>query len=205
MPSPSLKISLATSSTCDNITVVDATADYGGGTVTIASVTSNVIVVNLSGGSYLTFTFTIASNVITAATLGLSGATPVSILGSLASTVWPFVATPFSIWRNYGVVIPALSDSVVEIDYTIAGSGFNYTTSSTVLITCVGICCCLSKMSQAIDIECDCSEDAIWNYLRASTYLEVAQMATQIGNTERAQLALDKAIALCNCENCSGC
>lgn len=201
MPSPTLAITLTTSATCDNITVADATADYGAGTVTTASITGSTIVVNLTGGAYLTFTFTVASNVITAATLGLSGATATSILSSLASTVFPFVATPFSIWRAYGVTVPAFADGVVNVVYTISGAAYSvgYTTSATVLVPCVSACCCVNSMALSIDPECDCN-DCLWGYLKADTYLNLAAMNTQIGNTTRAALFLTKAEALCDCD-----
>ena len=202
MPSPTLAITLTTSATCDTITLVDATADYGGGTVTTASITGCVITVNLSGGSYLTYTFTVAANTITAATLGISGATATSILSELASTVFPFVATPFDLWADYGVTVPTFADGVVEVDYTISGSGYAYTTSSTVTVPCVSLCCCITTMAQSIDPTCDC-EDCIWNYLKADTYLNLAIINTEIGNTDRAQLFLDKAASLCDCTNCN--
>ena len=205
MASPTLAITLTTSATCADITVTDATADYGVPTVPTSGITSCVIVVTLSGGSYLTFTFTIAANVITAATLGLSGATATSILSSLASTVFPFVATPFSIWRDYDVTVPEFADGVVDVTYTIAGTDSNgiaytgYTTSAAVLVPCVSACCCVNAMALAIDPNCDC-EDCIWNYLKADTYLNLAALNTQIGNTTRAALFLTKAETLCDCD-----
>jgi len=202
MASPTLAITLTTSSTCDDITITDSTSDYGGGTVTTASITGCVVVVTLSGGSYLTFTFTVASNVITAATLGLSGATATSILSELASTVFPFVASPFSIWRSYGVTTPDFSDGVIDVTYTISGSGYSYTTSSTKLVRCVTLCCALQTMGQAIDPS-DCCEDCLWEYLKAEAYSDLAVMSTNIGNTTRAALLLTKSQALTEC-NCGG-
>jgi len=205
MASPTLAITLTTSATCDDITVTDSTADYGVPTVPTSGITSCVIVVTLSGGSYLTFTFTIAANVITAATLGLSGATATSIQSELASTVFPFVASPFSIWRDYDVTVPDFADGVVDVTYTIAGLDSNevaytgYTTSAAVLVPCVSACCCVNQMGLAVDPTCSC-EDCIWNYLKADTYLNLAAMNTQIGNTTRAALFLAKAEALCDCE-----
>src|SRR3972149_2669466 len=115
------------------------------------------------------FSFTIASNVITAATLGLSGATATSILSTLASTVFPFVATPFSIWTDYGVTVPAFADGVVEVIYTISGSGYNYTTSKAKTVLCSELCCCLQKKGQSINPE-TCCEDCLWDSLKAQPY-----------------------------------
>jgi len=204
MAAPNLTITLTTSDTCDDIELADSTSDYGGGTVTTASITGCVIVVNLSGGQYMTFTFTILTNVIQTATLGLNGETAVSILSSLESTVFPFVATPFEIWRDYDVEVPEFADQVVEVDYTITGSGYSYTTSLAVTVPCVSLCCCITTMGQSIDPECDCCEEKIWAYLKADTYLTLAIMNTEIGNTDRAQLFIDKASVLCEDTDC-GC
>lgn len=202
MSAPTLAISLTTSSDCTGMSLKDTTADYGGGTVTVNSVTSVIVTVNIAGGSYFTYTFTVSSGTITAATLSLSGATPTNILASLVSTVWPFVTTQLPLWGSYGVTLPDFADGVVEVNYEIIGSGFDYTTSAAQLIPCV-TCCCVTKMGQKLDPSCDC-KDCIWDYLLADTYLQIAKFATQVGNTDRAQLALDKAAALCDC-NCSDC
>lgn len=214
-----LAITLAVNSTCTTMTVTDSTGTYDVTTNPLgyglpsgaasADVTSLVIVVNLPGGSYFTYTFTIALNVISAATLSLSGGTATNILASLVSTVFP--VTSFDLWGSYGVTLPAFEDGVIEVDYTIGGfvpdgdasTAFNYTTSSSMLVPCT-TCCCVQKMALAIDPDCACSNEAMWNYLRASTYLEIAKFNTQIGKNEVAQSALTKAGEICNCADC-GC
>lgn len=205
MPSPTLLLTPTTSATCTDITITDSTADYGAGTVTVNECTGLVMVVTLSGGSYLTFTFTLVNGVITVATLGLSGATPVSILAKLASTVFPLSA--FSIWRAYGVTVPTFTDGVVNVTYTITGThgglAFSYTTSKAQTIICSSLCCCLQKSNQNIDLDCE-DEDAMWNYLKSDLFSTIAVFATQVGNTTRAQLAIDKATEICNC-GCSDC
>lgn len=200
-----LDINLTVSDTCGTMTLTDTTADYGGsGKITVNNVTSVVIVVNLAGGSYFTYTFTVLNGTITAATLGLSGATPTNILSKLASTVWPFVATPFDLWKDYGVTLPDFADGVVEVDYIVAGNvfevTFNYTTSKTLLVTCVSSECCIEEMGQKVDVNCECSDDSIWNFLRADTYLTLAKFAASKGNVSRATLLLNKANDLCFCE-----
>ena len=214
-----LAITLAVNSTCTTMTLTDSTGTYDvttnplgyglPGGIASADVTSLVIVVNLPGGTYFTYTFTIVANVITAATLSINGGTATNILASLLSTVFPL--TSFDLWNGYGVTLPTFDDGVIEVDYTIGGTNnaygssqtFNYTTSSTILVPCE-TCCCVEKMALAIDPDCSCSEDSMWNYLRASTYLEVAKYNTHIGKTAVAQTALDKAGEICNCKNC-GC
>lgn len=206
-----LAIQLTTSSTCSTITLKDTTADYGGaGKITINSVNSVIIKVNLSGGSYMLYTFTVSSGTITAATLSLSGATATNILSHLTSTVWPFVATQFDLWGSYGVTLPTFADGVVGVEYTVAGldpndgtTPFSYTTSSSVLVFC-DACCCLQKLFLAIDPDCPCSEESICNALTADAYLQAAKYNVQVGNNTRAQTALDKATSLCS-GGCSDC
>jgi len=214
-----LAITLAVNSTCTTMTVTDSTGTYDVTTNPLgyglpsgaasAYVTSLVIVVNLPGGTYFTYTFTIALNVISAATLSISGGTATNIFANLLSTVFPL--TSFDLWNGYGVTLPTFGDGVVEVDYTIGGTVpdgdaaqfFNYTTSGTMLVPC-SACCCIQKMALAIDPDCSCSEESMWNYLRASTYLEVAKFNTNIGKTAVAQIALTKAQEICDCSDC-GC
>lgn len=214
-----LAITLAVNSTCTTMTVTDSTGTYNvttnplgyglPGGIATTDVTSLVIVVNIEGGTYFTYTFTIAANVITAATLSISGGTATNIFTNLLSTVFPLTA--FDLWNGYGVTLPTFEDGVIEVDYTISGSAtsgdtavaFNYTTSSAMLVPCE-TCCCVQKMALAIDIDCACSDEAMCNFLRASTYLEIAKFNTQIGKTAVAQQALTKAKEICDCAGC-GC
>lgn len=213
-----LTITLTVNTTCENITLKDTTGVYDAttnplgygmpGGIATSDVNTIIIVVNLSGGVYLTYTFTIVAGNITAATLGISGATPTSILASLSSAVWyTLMSGGFGLFTDYGVTLPTFADGIYEVDYTVKGTSsdtlFNYTTSVTKLVMC-DACCCVSKMGVNIDPECNCSEDALWNFLKADAYLQVAKFATQVGNTDRAQLALDKATNLCDC-GCSDC
>ena len=206
MAAPNLAITLTVNSTCSDMTITDSTSDYGGGTITTASVTGVVIVVTLSGGTYLTYTFTVASNVITAATLGVSGATPASILSELEVALWPFWngvggELPFKIWRDYGITVPEFEDGVIDVTYTITGSGYSYTTSAATTVPCVSTYCCVAKMGQAIDPSCQC-EDCMWKFIKDYAHLTLANMSTNIGNTDRAAKHLTKASELCDCSDC---
>ncbi len=217
-----LAITLAVNSTCTTITVTDSTGAYNvttnplgyglPGGIATTDVSSLIVTVNIQGGSYFTYTFTIdtTDGSVTAATLSLSGGTATNIFASLPATVFPLSA--FDLWGSYGVTLPTFGDGIIEVDYTIGGSvasgdlpaqDFNYTTSGSMLVPCSG-CCCVQKMGLAIDPDCACSNEAMWNYLRASTYLEIAKFNTQIGKNAVAQSALTKAQEICDCEGC-GC
>lgn len=201
LPRVNLSISLTTNDACTGMSLADTTSDYGqGGNAGVNDVAFSIITVNLPGGSYFTYNFTIASGIITAATLSVGGSTPTNILALLITDVWPFTA--FNLWGSYGVVLPTFSDGVIKVDYTISNPDpsfhFSYTTSETVLIDCA-VCQCITEMGQKMDPKCACEDNSMWDFLRASTYLEVAQMQVNIGNSIRAQLSLDKATNLCKC------
>ena len=61
-----------------------------------------------------------------------------------------------------------------------------------------------SKMALAIDADCECADDSIMAYLRASTYGKVAKFTMQVGQVDKATEAFNKAVALCDCSGC-GC
>lgn len=204
MARPTLAITLEVDSTCEELLLNDTTANYGAPTVTLNSVTGLVVVLNYSDGSYLTFTFTIVNQVITACTLGVSGATATAITSELESTVWPLV--DFNFFFDYGVDVPEFTDMVYTADYTITGgsgdTAFSYTTSATIVRTC-DVCCCITESFQAVDPNC-IDEDCLFKKIMADTYLKIAGFSANVGNTDRAQLALTKAIDMCNCE-CEDC
>lgn len=211
-----LSIELTNATDCSDITLTDDTGTYptaseGYGLpsgIAVNDVSSLIITVNMGGGIYITYTCIVSSGVITSCLLSINGGTGTQIVMLLASTTFP--VTDFSLFsEDYGVTLPELEDSIVEVDYNITGvSGegevFNYLTSASTLISC-STCCCADKLLLSIDPDCQCSDKKMQQYLRVSTYLEVAAMNMDIGKNEQALEALNKAIALCNCNGCSGC
>lgn len=216
-----LSIELTVNNACTDVFCTDDTGSYNASTnpdgyglptgATSASVTGLVIVVTLSDGSYLTYTFTIASNVISACTLSLSGGTATAITSELASTVFPL--TNFSLFdEDYLDDMPTLGNDIVNVDYTITGridpvsadTAYSYTTSQAKLVECE-ICCCVTTTGAELDLACcDCNSDELWNFILMDTYLTIASYATNVGNVDNAKIALDKAIAACDC-GCGDC
>lgn len=209
-----LSIALTNATDCSDITLTDDTGLYPTATegyglpsgITVNNVTGLVITVNISSGIYFTYTCVVASGVINSCLLSVNGGTGTEIVSLLASTTFP--VTDFSLFSaDYGVTLPTLEDSIVEVDYNITGGSgedtFNYLTDQSVMVTC-GICCCLQKALLEIDVNCSCSDEKLQNYLRASTYLEVAEGLMDIGKNDEALIALNKSIELCNCGGC-GC
>lgn len=179
----------------------------------VNDVTSVVVVLRYSSlGTYLTYTFTVASGTITAATLAMGTATATDILAELASTTWPFVSpTLFELTADYGVTIPSVTDGVYETEYTISGTAsdsgtptaFSYTTSEQFVLACTAKCC-ISKLYAALDPSCACCDEAQDKADEAYTWLQVAYAAAEYGDTTKAVAALKKAQELCDC-GCSGC
>ncbi len=208
---PNLEIDVTVGADCSGFTIADVTDNYAL-TITVNTVTSLVIVVtNQSEGWYLTYTFTIASGTITAATLGVSGATATSILSELSSTAWPFVTAvnEFDATADYGVTIPELTDGIYQIEYTIAGTtegdageAYSFTTSEQPVLAC-DLCCCIDNLfieSAGCDCGCDKGERA----MKARYYATLAKYAAGRGDTDLAVNNFEKAQSLCD-GNCQGC
>lgn len=210
MARPTLAITLTQSDDCTTITLADTTADYGGGTVTTASVQSVVInVVNESTEAYFTYTFTVSSNVISAATVSLNGGTATSILAEMSSTAWPFITdvNEFDLWGDYDVTLPDFEDGVYQVDYTITrttATAFTYTTSEMTIRDC-DVCCCLAEKYTALEPDCDCADEKQKFADKINAFLVSANYAAQKGMTTKAVENLQYAIDLCDCENCGGC
>lgn len=210
MARPTLTIATEINEACDTMTLWDTTADYGGGTVTTASVESVVIVVrNKTTGTYFTYTFTVGTNVISAATLSLDGGTATNILAELASTAWPFIVdvNEFDLWADYGVTLPDFDDAVYQPEYTISrttATAYSYTTSVAVLKDC-DTCCCISGKFAALDPNCNCSSAALDLAIQADTWLKTARAAAAMGDVTKAVAALTKADETCNCSDCADC
>ena len=205
MARPTLTIETEINEACDTMNLWDTTADYGGGTVTTASVESVVIVVNnKSTGTYFTYTFTVGTNIITAATLSLDGGTATDILAELSSTAWPFIVdvNEFDLFADYGVTLPDFTDGVYQPEYSIirtTATAFNYTTSVATLKDCT-TCCCISGKFAALDPNCGCSSKALDLAIQADTWLKTARAAASMGDVTKAVEALAKADELCNCD-----
>jgi hypothetical protein len=148
------------------------------------------------------FDFTIASSVITAATLTDLNGTVTNILADLDSTVFPFV--DFSITKDYGVTIPTVIDGYYTWDYTIAGvsggESFSYTTSDSFTSDCT-VNCCIEDKYATLDSECGCFDDKRKDLINSEIFLWGSRFAMNVGQDEKAQGFLDKANELCN-KNC---
>lgn len=206
MARPTLTISATQNEACTTITLADTTADYGGGTVTTASVQEVVVVVNnKSTETVFTYTFTVSSNVITAATASLDNGTEVDILSELSTTAWPFIVdvNELDLWATYtDFTQPDFGDAVLQIEYTITrtdATAYSYTTSVAEMVTC-DICCCVSKMWADLDPDCSCSDSAMDKASQADTWLQVALASADMGDVTKAVNALKKAQAICDCD-----
>jgi len=214
---PDVSIDLEVSNSCDSLLLTDDTGTYNVTTnplgyglpsgPAVNDVTGLTIVLTFdTQDTYITFDFTIASGVITAATLSVAGATAVDILSELASTTWPL--TDFDFFRDYGVTIPAFELGVHSVDYTISGlvspASFSFTTSKSILNEC-SVNCCIQQKFAGIDVSCGCSNKEVLTAMVARGYLMAATYAAQSGDTANAVLALNKANELCDAEGDCGC
>ena len=154
----------------------------------------------------ITFTFTIATHVITNATLPDLDGTITDITSLLESTVFPL--TNFDITLDYGVTLPTLADGITKWDYTISGldadlETFEYTTSDEALITCSADCCVENSYLE-IDTNCGCFDAKIKKIITSEVLLQGAKYAMNVGQDSKAEDMLAKAKEICD-SNCSDC
>lgn len=205
MAAPNITPVVTTNTTCDGLVFNDDTV-YAGSDIASTDVNQATIRINYSTlGTYIEYVFTINTNVITAATLSVAGATPVNIFAELTSTVFPFVN--FDLSADYGVTIPTVEDGVYYTTYLVANTGigpigFSYTGTQEILVNCA-TCCCITHMFQEIDPNCGCDDKKWSTAMRAFSYMKAAQFSTEIGNVDNAVSALNKASEIC--ENGCGC
>ena len=150
---PNLNISVSILTGCTGLELTDNTGDYDAVTnpygyglptgPTIDDVTEVTITNTYNSlGTDAEYVFTVALGVITAATLSLGGVTPVNILASLDSLVWPpEAANPLNLTQTWGTVeMPTFADDVFKTEYTISGEtvGLEAFTFTSVTYTPVG-------------------------------------------------------------------
>lgn len=221
---PSLSIENTVNDQCTSFTLADTTGQYNvttnpegyglpGGPLSNDVTGLEVVVKNLSTGTYFTYTFTILLGVVQTCTLSLNGGTPTDISTEVGAAAWPFVqdVSEFDLYADYGVTLPDFADAAFQVEYTISGSAldggvstpFSYTTSETFLVDC-DTACCISKMYAALDPTCNCSESAQKLADEAYSWLQTARNASEYGDTDKSVAALKKASDMCNC-NCKDC
>lgn len=193
----------------ENLYMQDATGSYsasnpggyGAPNATSASMTSSSIVVNINGVA-VTYSFTLASNVVTAATVTLGSGTPIDILADLDSTVWPFVdANPFNITPSYwDDSLPTLEDVNYNVRYTVS-NGTPVSTTDNYMYTFNTACCISQSLTQANMND----REGLVNKLIPFAYMLVAQYNSAAGSITAANAAINKAYSLCNNDSVSGC
>lgn len=152
------------------------------------------------------FTFTVVSNIITAATLTNLNSVVTDILANLESTAFPLVDFQVNL-ADYGVTFPSLSDGIVNWDCTISGvsasQSFSYTTSDGQLSDCI-VNCCIENKYIALDPSCGCIDDKIKTIIMSEIFLWGARYSMNVGQDDKTDNFIAKANELCNanCEDC---
>lgn len=221
---PTVTISITIPSACTSFVLTDTTGVYSatntGGYNTAVNIPSSAVQtvkvrVYQYGATVPTlFTFTVLTNVVTAATCTKPDGTVTNILADLSNTAWPFTgASAFNILGTYLGFASGqkLSDQVWTIAYEIIGvysnGGIDYdfdlTTSNDELVSC-NTCCCVKKMAANLKTNCCECGDALMRYLKANAMLESAEACADIGEYDSAQKAIMKASELCD-QSCTSC
>lgn len=187
----------------------DNTGGYGlpGGAPSSAVTSFSIVLSFTSLPVDVTYSFTVASNVITAATATLASGTPVNILSELVSTTFPFTsANPFQLNGDYGLELPELEDMVYEVTYQIDGTytleAFDYETSIQTLYN-YNTYCCLSKAYTNLQLS-NLNPNEMSPIMIADGYMKTAIAANGDGLTDMANDYIQRAKALCDTLDC-GC
>lgn len=220
-----LSINVYVNDTCDNLILIDTTGNYsvtnpfGYGSpngVAINDVDELIITLNYTPLLVsAVYTFTIVNGTITAATIAFDGATPPeNILSQLISTIFPFTTTNiFTFFQTYinslaaTVVLPSIEDGAYGISYNITGSAldtgvptpFDYTTTDMTLMACATNCC-INEAFSAVDVNCDCGDAKAKIARTAQDYRDIAQLAVEVEDSDRANTFINKAKAICDCD-----
>lgn len=197
-----LTIELSTDAACENLMLEDTTT-YGGSNPASSTINGAIIVVEYTLlGTSVTYTLTVSSNVVTAATMTLGSATPVDILANLASTVFPFTsANPFALTDvDYDDTMPEFQDQVYNITYTVEFVGDpDGVTTGTCLTTCTTSCCIADKLRTG-----DVSDtDKLVKNLTPTAYLALAEELKSTNST-KANSYVQRAYSICS-GNCGCC
>lgn len=212
-------ITISETTGCQEWAIVDSSGNYsvvapinltGYGAPNLASsaVTSATISVYKYGETvpYI-FTFTIASNVITAATLTTPASVVTSIFSLLTATVFPFsTASPFVLiadWLGYGTD-SSFTSGAFYVEYNVTDGTTNYTTSVDQLMICTTDCCIRGMQADLDSRGCGCSEAEMDKAMKAKMWLSSAIWAMEQGDIDKSQANLLFAQSLCegNCGNC---
>lgn len=215
---PDLTIS-ATLVDCSGLTFSDDTGEYdattnplgygvpnGPGLDDVTDVTLTLRYSRLS--TDLVFAFEVTSQVITAATLSLGGATAVDILSELTSTAWPL--EDFDLTADYGVTIPDFSDDVYKITYQIEGeaddsgtpTAFDYTTILWKPVSC-NLSDGVDNLWAAVDPKQGCT-DCIKKVMYAEANLRTFEIAGEVGDLTMALNSLEEGERYLE-DNCADC
>jgi len=218
---PDLSIDVSVNSGCTELNLYDSTGTYNATTNPLgyglpggpgtADVTGCEIVVTYSSlGTYITYDLTVASRVITAATLAIGSGTPTNILAELPSTDWPSESTElFNLVGDYGVTLPTFTNEVFKVEYNITGEiagpeSFDFTTTAYEPVICAARCC-VNRMFLEIDPSCACSDDKIKKALYGESLISQVEIASEQGDLTAALQAMEQLRLLCDQEGGCGC
>lgn len=209
---------------CDHLILEDTTDLYsvdnlnGYGSsngIAVNSVTSLVVTLNYTMLAVVcVYTFTVSNGVIIAATINFNSGGAVNILTQLTSTVFPFSAdNPFTFFNTYingssqVITLPAIEDGSYSVNYNIIGNAldiatptsFDLTATDMVLADCQ-TCCCINKLFSKVEEDCDCNNGKMISAITAKAYLDIANYAVEVSDSSRANVFINKAKTLCDCD-----
>jgi len=213
--SPNLSISLTKNDACTSIIFEDTTGEYG--------VDGNTDGYNISGGpahddvtgftivitynklpTTITYDFTVAAHIISAATLQIASGTPANILAELPSVnlTFPFTSiNPFDLFADYGVAIPEFTDDIYTVSYTIDGEiagpeSFTFTTEESLAVLCASQLCVNQKFAE-LDWTCECASKKSQQALLGQALINQVGASVDLGDLSVGISALERLASLC--------
>lgn len=219
---PDIKMSVTTNDACTTLTFEDTTGAYDAvtnphgwgapGQPAITDVKSiTLTLVNETNSTTVVYTIACNAGVITDCHVSIDGGASQEITSQLPALTLPLDSTnPFDLLGSYGIDMPSLEDGVWRTYYAVTGTydngsgviqNWNYTVQTANTVDC-SVCCCVSKMFQAIDANCGCEDKSWLKAMRARAYqLAAVYITDATGDVEKAVANLNMAQDICegNC------
>lgn len=213
---PNLTITLSKNDSCTSIMLVDSTGEYQvsgntdgygiSGGPTIDNVTSLTIVVTYNSlPTTITYVFTMASHIISAATLKIASGTPASIFAELpaGNLNFPFVeGNEFDLFADYGIAIPEMTDDIYTVSYQIIGAitgpeAFDLTTEESISVLCASQLCVNQKFAD-IDWGCECANKKSQQALLGQGLINQVGASIALGDLSVGLSAIEQLNRLCD-------
>ena len=217
-----LTVELSLNSAYDTLVLSDVTGLYNATTNPYGYGSTNGVAVNDVTGLVVTlnyttlalsavYTFTVVNGTIAAATISFNSLGAENIITQINTTTFPL--SGFNFLNTYvtgssdSYIMPELEDGAYSVSYRITGNALvggistPFDLSATdMTLQKLATQCCIDEAFNNADIDCNCDDKKVTNAEKSKTYLDIALYAAEIEDSAKANLFINKAKTICDCE-----